>query len=192
MRGGARRFYHAQPAGRSDGASAEPLYTRRVNGLQIRDARDDELDRVSSVIVDAYAEYAARMSPDAWSIFASEIANVRGRIADAELLVAEQDGEIVGAVTLFGGWRGAQEGTTGIRLLSVRPEDRGSGVGRALMEACVERARGAGKSRVVLTTTQEMAAIRELTGSMGFRREPALDHEPAPGVRYQGYALDLP
>lgn len=157
----------------------------------IRPARDDELDTVSSLIVDAYAQYAAHMSPDAWSSFASEIANVRGRLSDAELLVAEEDGRIVGSVTVFTGWRGAQQGTMGVRLLAVPPEHRGGGVGRTLMEACVERARAGDIQRLVLTTTQEMAAIRELTGRMGFVREPALDHEPAPGVRYEGYALDL-
>ena len=59
------------------------------------------------------------------------------------------------------------------------------------MEACIARARETGKRRVVLTTTQEMSVVRELTESMGFVREPALDHEPAPGVRNEGYALDV-
>lgn len=157
----------------------------------VRAARDDELDTVASLIVDAYADYAARMSPDAWSSFANEIANVRGRLGDAELLVAEQDGAIVGSVTMFSGWRGTQEGTSGVRLLAVPPQKQGEGVGRRLLEACIDRAREAGKRRIVMTTTQEMVAIRELTESMGFGREPALDHEPAPGVRYQGYALQL-
>ena len=157
----------------------------------IRQARDDEYDVVSSLIVDAYAEYAAHMSPDAWSSFANEIANVRGRRDDAELFVAEQDGRLVGSVTMFSGWRGAQEGTAGVRLLSVLPEQRGAGVGRALMEHCVQRARDEGKHRLVLTTTQEMGVLRELTERMGFQRDPGLDHEPAPGVRYQGYALNL-
>lgn len=157
----------------------------------IRTAQDDEYDTIASLIVDAYAEYAARMSPDAWSTFASEIANVRGRKDDAELLVAEDNGQIVGSVTMFSGWRGTQQGTAGVRLLAVPPENRGSGVGRALMEACVERARSNKLRRLILTTTQEMAVLRDLTERMGFHREPALDHEPAPGVRYEGYALEL-
>lgn len=162
-----------------------------MTDYMMRVARDDELDAVASLIVDAYAEYAAHMSPDAWSTFANDIANVRGRLGDAELIVAEHHGELVGSVTMFSGWRGAREGTAGVRLLAVPPEQRGCGVGRALMEHCVERAREVGKARLVLTTTQEMAALRELTESMGFQREPKLDHEPAPGVRYQGYALEL-
>ncbi len=162
-----------------------------MTGPTIRPARDDELDDVASLIVDAYAEYAARMSPDAWSTFANDIANVRGRLADAQLLVAECDGRLVGSVTVFTGWRGAQEGTCGVRLLAVPPPERGHGVGRALMEAAREHALETGKHRLVLTTTQEMETVRELTDRMGFVRAPALDHEPAPGVRYEGYALEL-
>ena len=159
--------------------------------MLIREARDDELETVASLIVDAYAEYAAHMSPDAWSTFANDIANVRGRMSDAQLFVAEVDGRIVGSVTMFSGWRGSQEGAAGLRMLAVPPENRGSGVGRALMESCIQRAREAGKQRLLLTTTLEMAIARDLTESLGFLREPGLDHEPAPGVRYRGYALKL-
>ena len=162
-----------------------------MNELVIRPARDDELDDVASLIVDAYAEYAARMSPDAWSSFAHDIANVRGRMPDAELLVAERGGRLVGSVTMFTEWRGTQEGTIGVRLLSVIPPERGTGVGRALMERCIERAREMGKRKVVVTTTQDMETAREMYDKLGFQREPDLDHEPAPGVRYEGYALTV-
>jgi GNAT superfamily N-acetyltransferase len=163
----------------------------RERPVSIRHARDDELDIVASVAVDAYAEYAERMSPDAWSAYAHNIANVRGRITDAEILVAERDGRIVGCVTLFTDWRGAQSDSYGVRLLAVPPAERGTGVGRALMEHCIRRAASEGKDRVVLTTTQEMESARDLYEKLGFVREVSLDHEPAPGVRAEGYALKL-
>lgn len=159
--------------------------------LSIRDARDDEFDIVASLIVDAYAEYAASMSPDAWSMFAQDIANVRGRLSDARLLVAERSGHIVGSVTLFPDWRGAQAGSYGVRLLAVPPQYRGQGVGRALVEAVIEQGRRDGVARVVMSVAPEMEAVRELCDEFGFRRERALDHEPAPGVRHEGYALSL-
>ncbi|HEY8341112.1 MAG TPA: GNAT family N-acetyltransferase [Egibacteraceae bacterium] len=159
--------------------------------LQIRDARDDELDIVASLSVDAYAEYAARMSPDAWSSFAQDIANVRGRLPDADLLVAELDGKLVGAVTMFTDWRGAQADSVGVRLLAVIPEARGKGIGRALMEEVIARARARDKRRVVLTIAPEMESVKELSEELGFEREPDLDHVPAPGVRSEGYALSL-
>lgn len=159
--------------------------------LRIRPARDEELDIVASLIVDAYAEYAARMSPDAWSMFAHDIANVHGRMVNGEIVVAESDDRLVGTVTLFSQWRGAQEDSAGLRLLAVPPAHRGNGVGSALLQYCIERAREAGKQRVVMTVAQEMDTFRDLTERMGARREPGLDHEPAPGVRLEGYAIDL-
>jgi GNAT superfamily N-acetyltransferase len=162
-----------------------------MGDVHIRLATDDELDIVASLIVDAYAEYAAAMSPDAWSMYAQDIANVHGRRTDAELVVAERDGRLVGALTMYTRWRGAQADSVAVRMLAVPPKERGSGVGKALMTWCADWARRNGKSRLVLTATQEMAVMRELTERMGFSRAPELDHEPAPGVRVEGYALSV-
>lgn len=162
-----------------------------MGDLVIRPARDDELDIVASLTVDAYAEYAASMSPDAWSMYAHDIANVRGRVGEGELIVAERDGQLVGAVTLFRNWQGAQADAAGVRMLAVPPGARGEGIGTALMAHCVEQARRDGKRRVVITVTQEMETARDLTERMGFTRAPQLDHEPAPGVRLHGYALSV-
>ncbi len=159
--------------------------------LTIRAARDHEVDVVASLIVDAYAEFAAQMSPDAWSSFAQDIANVRGRLLDAEQLVAERNGAVVGTVTLYLNWRGAQEDASAVRLLAVPPSAREMGVGRALMEHCIARAREEGKKRLVLTAMLEMGNARDLYEKMGFEREPRLDHMPAPGVRAEGYSLTL-
>jgi ribosomal protein S18 acetylase RimI-like enzyme len=162
-----------------------------VTETTIRPARDDEYDDVAALVVDAYAEYAARMSPDAWAAFAQLIGHVHGRALEGQIVVAERDGALVGSVTLFRPPRGVPEGTYGVRLLSVRPQDRGTGIGRALMEYCMQRGRDDGQRRLVLTVTQEMIAARDLYEDVGFRRATELDHEPAPGVRFEGYALDL-
>lgn len=161
------------------------------DALTIRRARDDELDIVASLVVDAYSEFAARMAPDAWSSFAQDIANVRGRTIDADLLVAERDGRIVGTVTRYPNWRGAQMDASAVRVLAVPPDERGTGVGRALMWRCIELAREEGKSRLVLAVAPEMEEARDLYDRLGFERDPGLDHEPAPGVRSTGYSLRL-
>jgi GNAT superfamily N-acetyltransferase len=161
------------------------------DALVIREADGGELDIVASLVVDAYSEFAAAMAPDAWSTFAQDIANVRGRTIDAQLLVAERDGRIVGSVTRYPNWRGAQQDASAIRLLAVPPGERGTGVGRALIEHCIDLARNEGKTRIVVTVAPEMEDARDLYDSLGFERAPDLDHEPAPGVRSAGYALSL-
>jgi GNAT superfamily N-acetyltransferase len=172
-----------EPAGADQAAGSD--------GLRIRPARDDELDDVAALLVDGYGEYAAQMSPDAWASFAQQIGNVRGRMTEADLIVAERDGELVGTVTLFTDSRGVTESTVGVRALAVPPPQRGTGVARALMEYAIDRARSEGQRRVVLTTTQEMESARDLYEKLGFERDSSLDHEGAPGVRFEGYALDL-
>ena len=157
----------------------------------IRQAHEDELEIIASLIVDAYAEFAAAMSPDAWSMFAQDIANVGGRRADGEIIVAVRDSSIVGTVTMYREWRGAQPDTLALRLLAVPPKERHSGVGRALMDYAVAEARAGGKRRLILAAMQMMEQIREMAQRMGFQRAPELDHEPAPGVRVEGFCLKL-
>lgn len=162
-----------------------------AGAVVVREAQDAELDVVAALIVDAYSELAARMAPDAWSSFAQDIANVRGRRIDADVVVAERGGRIVGTATRSRGWRGAQHDASAVRVLAVAPGERGTGVGRALMEYCIASARREGKHRVVATITDDMADVRDFYDRLGFHREPTLDHEPAPGVRATGYALQL-
>ncbi|HEY6057264.1 MAG TPA: GNAT family N-acetyltransferase, partial [Candidatus Limnocylindrales bacterium] len=68
---------------------------------------------------------------------------------------------------------------------------RGRGAGRLLVEARIERARGAGRRRLVLLTRPEYAAARALYERLGFRRDPERDLSPVPGVDLIGYQLDL-
>jgi ribosomal protein S18 acetylase RimI-like enzyme len=78
-------------------------------------------------------------------------------------------------------------------MLGVAPEARGMGVGAALVEECIERARKLGRLRVLLDTRQSMEAAHRLYERAGFRRAPELDRRPAeaPDMVLLGYRLDL-
>ena len=76
-------------------------------------------------------------------------------------------------------------------MLAVAPSAQRRGVGRALSLACVERARSAGRARVLLHSTAWMTAAHELYRRLGFRREPGLDWTPVPDVPLLGFALEL-
>ncbi|MHB8245979.1 MAG: GNAT family N-acetyltransferase [Acidimicrobiales bacterium] len=79
----------------------------------------------------------------------------------------------------------------GIRMLAVDPVHQGRGVGSALVESCIERARTEGRSRVVLHTTERMTRAMALYEHLGFRRVPALDRQPLPEVELLAYVLEL-
>jgi predicted N-acetyltransferase YhbS len=79
----------------------------------------------------------------------------------------------------------------GIRMLAVDPRLQGRGIGRLLVEACLARAKAAGRRRLVLLTRPSMVAARRLYARLGFRRAPARDWEFLPGEWLLGYEIDL-
>jgi ribosomal protein S18 acetylase RimI-like enzyme len=164
--------------------------------LILREAREDELDAVSLLIRDAYQQYEKSLPPEAWKSYVEDMMNVRGRLNESQLIVAETDGQLAGAVTLYlAGEYSSQEGWpsgwAGIRLLAVRPAYRDRGIGRALMEECIRRCLQQGIATIGLHTTEIMAVARGMYERMGFARVPEFDFHPAPGVVVMAYQLDL-
>lgn len=161
--------------------------------LVIRDARPDELDAVSLLLDGAYQEYEHYLPSSAWQTYLADITDVRGRAETAELIVAELEGRLAGAVTLYLntaqlGW---PEGWAGLRLLAVHPAYRRRGIGRALMEECLRRCRARGVATIGLHTTAIMDTARRMYEKMGFVRVPEFDFHPRPGVVVMAYRLDL-
>ena len=164
--------------------------------LTIRTARPDELGTASAIIRAAYSEYAGAMPGGRFERYIGHAADVWSRQDEAELIVAEFAGRIVGTVTFYpdasdsgqGGW---PNGMAGIRLLGVHPEARGWGVGRALTEECIERARSRGAAAIGLHTTEMMAVARAMYERMGFIRVPERDYNPTSGIQVMAYRLGL-
>ncbi len=80
------------------------------------------------------------------------------------------------------------------RMLGVAPAGQGQGVGRALVQACIDRARQQGRRALVLSSEVRMASAHRLYERMGFVRDPARDWQPQPGDQPAGVrpAVDRP
>ncbi|MFF8259405.1 GNAT family N-acetyltransferase [Streptomyces virginiae] len=122
--------------------------------------------------------------------------DVAGRAAQAEVLVAERDGQVLGGVTFaapgspLADIAGTDEAE--FRMLAVAHAARGQGAGEALVRACIERARAVeGVTGVVLSTQRSMAGAHRIYARLGFVRTPERDWAPVEGLTLLTYRLKL-
>jgi GNAT superfamily N-acetyltransferase len=165
--------------------------------VRVRDARDDERDLVRDLTLRAYAEYATAMQPTAWRGLEAAVRAALDSDEGAERIVAERGGTLVGSVFLFPpaadayGGLAARASWPELRLLAVAPEARGAGVGRALVEECVRRARRAGATELGLHTSRSMRPAIRIYERMGFVRAPDRDFQPDGAELVEAYRLPL-
>ena len=145
--------------------------------LEVRSVRRAEYDTLAELTVAAY-----RALRSDWDLgrYADELAGVEERAAAADVLVAVDDGTVIGGVTFVPGpgnpyAEDLRPGEAGIRMLAVSPAAQGRGAGRALTVACIERARALGATGVALHSTAWMTVAHRLYESLGFVRTPSRD-----------------
>jgi DNA-binding MarR family transcriptional regulator/N-acetylglutamate synthase-like GNAT family acetyltransferase len=86
--------------------------------------------------------------------------------------IAEMNDEAVGSVFVVK----AAPTVAKLRLLLVEPHARGYGVGRRLVQACIDFSRRAGYRRLALWTQSNLTAARALYAALGFRKVKSEPH----------------
>jgi ribosomal protein S18 acetylase RimI-like enzyme len=166
-------------------------------GVHTREARPEEHAEAGRVTA---AAYRALLRPDDdledWGSYLARIADVADRARRTVILVAVLGDAIVGSATLELDGRTEEDDDpldperAHIRMLGVDPAAQGRGAGRALMRACEERARAAGKTRITLHTTERMQAAQRMYAALGYARSE--DHVFPDGFRLLGFEKELP
>ena len=168
-----------------------------VSHVVIRDARPDDHDSIRALTLEAYAQYGAIMAPDSWSALEHAVHAALDSKEHVHRIVAEHDGQLVGSVLLYPPSADAYDGAghrvtwPELRLLAVSAEARGLGVGRLLVEECIQRARGDGARAIGLHTSHSMGGAMRLYARMGFERVPDFDFRPDGAELVEAYVLHL-
>jgi GNAT superfamily N-acetyltransferase len=160
--------------------------------MRIRDYCGADRERVNEVTLAAFAQLSSYY--DDWPAMAAGIGNVAALAERGELIVAEHDNAIIGAVAYIPP-RAPKAAYFDpawpiIRMLVVDPQARGLGAGRALTDACIARARRDGSPIIALHTSPFMAVAPSMYLRMGFTE--LRDAPPIHGVEYAVYLGQLP
>ena len=127
-----------------------------------------------------FREYAAWVGDGFWlRDFEDELAALPGYYR-ALLVARDESGALLGSAAV----KHLPDGAAELKRVYVRPPARGTGLGRRLAEAAIDRARELGYEAIRLDTLPQMEAARALYASLGFEPcEPWVDH-PIPGVLF--------
>lgn len=144
--------------------------------VTLRMVTEEDFDRVGHLVAHAYLADGL-IHED--SPYLTELRDAAHRADQATVLVAVDDGEVVGTVTLAVAGSPyaeiAQPGEAEIRMLAVEAGARGRGLGEALVRAAAEHGLSHGLEAVVLTTMPAMVAARRMYVRLGFERVPERD-----------------
>lgn len=135
--------------------------------LRIRDAHALDLSKILLLYetsgIDAPGDNDPAAAPGLWQAL---------RQAGGVVLIAERDGLALGTLTLFvlpllahGGRPGAL-----VEDVAVHPQAQGLGVGRALMQAAMDRARQAGCYKLALSSNASRLGAHAFYDRLGFQR----------------------
>ncbi len=137
---------------------------------------------------DLFREYEAFLDVDlCFQGFEKELADLPGKYTPptGALLIGIHEDKAMGCVAV----REMADGVCEMKRLYVRPEARGSGLGRQLALEIIRVARKFGYSVMRLDTLGRLKAAMRLYAALGFQRTAPYYANPLPGVVY--WSLDL-
>jgi ribosomal protein S18 acetylase RimI-like enzyme len=162
-----------------------------MSNATLRDFREADAEKVNRVALAAFDEFRSKYSD--WPAMASAIGRMSDLAGAGEIVVAELDESIIGAVAYIppGCPKAAcfDESWPIIRMLVVDPSRRGAGIGRALTEECTSRARRDRSRVIALHTSPIMTIALPMYIRMGFKLHHAAP--PIHGVPYAVYVKEI-
>ncbi|MEZ5647904.1 MAG: GNAT family N-acetyltransferase [Alphaproteobacteria bacterium] len=156
--------------------------------FSIRKAQVEELPGLGKLVVDVYSKIPGLPKIDDQPDYYQMLLEAPKRVRNPAITIyvaLKDSGQILGCIDFIdtmkhygsGGSAHTIPDAAGIRLLAVKPECRGKGVGKELTLFCIERARELRKSKVILHTTKAMQTAWGMYEKLRFERFPEIDFQ---------------
>ncbi len=141
---------------------------RRLRGIEVRPIRSKDNTAMGTIIRNVMTEFGA--VGVGYSIEDSEVDNMSKayRMAGHAFYVATEDGAILGGAGI-GPLAGGPKDVCELRKMYLGTAARGLGLGRRLLQTCLDHARSLGYKSCYLETLKHMLGARKLYERFGFR-----------------------
>jgi putative acetyltransferase len=136
--------------------------------ITIRDLRKEDNPQLAKIVKDTLAEFGANhpntvyYDPTTNTLF--EVFQTPG----SKYFLAEIDGEMVGGGGIYP-TDGLDDDTCELVKMYLLPQARGHGLGRLLIEKCIEAAREIGYKKIYLETMPELKQAMKVYEKFGFK-----------------------
>lgn len=156
------------------------------NNYSVRNATAEEFEEVGKLMIRVYSQLEGFPSQTEQPEYYKMLANI-GEItkkSSTELLIAiSSEKKIAGAVVYFsdmssygsGGTATQEKNASGFRLLAVDHDARGHGIGKLLINECIEKAKSENQEQVIIHSTKFMQVAWKMYEKLGFERSEDLD-----------------
>lgn len=157
----------------------------------LRNFTPQDANGINQIALAAFEQFKDYYSN--WPTFSQGIGSMANIATQAELIVAESANELLGAVGYVGPGRPKAEYFERewaiMRMLVVKPSARGQGIGKALAEECIARARRDNTKTFALHTSKIMNIALPMYLRMGFAWSKDIPGNS--GVQYAVYTKQL-
>jgi ribosomal protein S18 acetylase RimI-like enzyme len=138
----------------------------------LRDYTPSDANRLGKVALEAFEQFRSAYSD--WRSMSEGVSRMSDLSNNGEIIVAEEEGQIMGGVAYVGPGRPKAQYFDAswpiIRMLVVKPDARGKGVGRKLTDECLRRAKRDLSPIIALHTTPIMTVALPMYLRMGFTK----------------------
>lgn len=152
--------------------------------MLIREAKENEFFLLKKQRLSSYRVYEEKLSSKQWAVLGTHLSSNIDHQPGVEVFIAEIDGQIVGSVALFPADSKSYAGTSQaiecseIRMLAVNPDFRSHGIGKLLVEHCIDISKIRKQKFIGLYTGCFMKHAIALYEKIGFEQISSLDFSP--------------